>query len=78
MENTQDLLKCAKGNWQKWILTTLLEEQTMENPIDLLRGRAKKLYKNRYKNSFNSLCERVETNGYKIVESNKKIKLIKM
>lgn len=60
------MLACAKGSWQREIVSDLIRYGKVTNPIKFLRGTAKS-YSGRYERSFCNLIGRIETEtGIKI------------
>ena len=64
-QQTESILKLAKGSWQRSILRDLISYTTITNPIKSLKGKAKS-YSGRYQTSFFALLFRVENAGYNI------------
>ena len=62
---SEKLLACAKGSWQREIVSDLLRRKEIRNPLAVLRGKAKNYYL-RYEESFINLKNRIENTGAKL------------
>ncbi len=62
---TEKLLSCAKGSWQREIVSDLLRHKEIGNPLAALKGKAKNYYL-RYEESFYNLKDRIENTGAKL------------
>jgi len=64
-QQQENLLNCAKGSWQREIISDFIKYQTITNPIKFLKGAAKS-YSGKYQISFDNLISRIEKLGFSI------------
>lgn len=65
-ERKTELLKLAKGCWQREIVSYLLRWGVIDNPTGaVLKGRARN-YARRYQESFQNLRQRLESAGVRL------------
>ena len=58
--NKDKMMACARGRWQRQIVSYLIRDGEVTNPISWLQGTAKN-YSRRYEESFRNLISRLET-----------------
>ncbi len=64
-QKRNELVKCARGNWQYSIVSDMIRYGTIANPVSDLKGNAKN-YQGRYQKSFDNLLNRLKKSGCKI------------